>query len=120
VISGTIDVTLRLLLSGVCFDRVFTNKVFFDEKGKISGWEATPFDVDGKARALEEVAAQFGLDPVQCAFVGDHWNDLAALGRAGLAVAFHPKDDLVRRAADVVFEDGPLTLLLDLFPEIRP
>jgi phosphoserine phosphatase len=119
VVSGTLDITLELLLSGFPFDCVYTNQVFFDGAGKIVGWQATSFDVDGKARALEQIAARFGLGVEQCAFVGDHWNDLAALARAGLGVAFHPKDDEVSRAADIVVPDGPLTRLLDLFPEIE-
>ena len=118
VISGTIDLTLDLLLEGFPFDRVFTNKLFFDGKGRICGWLATPYDVGGKARALDRVAAEFGVDARRCAFVGDHWNDLAALERAGLAIAFHPKDDEVRGAADIVIEGGSLTRLLDIFPEI--
>lgn len=118
VVSGTLDVTLDLLLRDVLFDRVYTNKIFFDGAGRIAGWEATRFDVDGKARALEQIARGFGVGVERCAFVGDHWNDLAALTLAGLGVAFHPKDDDVRRAADVVVEEGPLTRLLDLFPEI--
>lgn len=118
VISGTIDLTLDLLLEEFPFDRAFTNKLFFDGKGRICGWQATPYDVGGKARALDQVAAEFGVDARRCAFVGDHWNDLAALGRAGLAIAFHPKDDDVRAAADIVIEGGPLTRLLDIFPEI--
>jgi phosphoserine phosphatase len=119
VISGTLDLTLELLLDGFPFDRVFTNRIFFGAGGAIDGWEATPYDVDGKARALRKLATSFGHPPGQCAFVGDHWNDLAALGAAGLGIAFCPKDDVVRRAADVVVEEGPLTRLLPLFPEVR-
>ncbi len=118
IVSGTLDITLDLLLTGFPFDCVYTNKVFFDAAGRIVGWQATPFDVEGKARALERIAARFGLGVEQCAFVGDHWNDLAALARAGLGVAFHPKGDEVSRAADIVVADGPLTRLLDVFPEV--
>ena len=117
VISGTLDVTLRLLLADVVFDRVFSNKIFFDERGAISGWRATPYDVDGKARALADAAREWGIAPAECAFVGDHWNDLAALRAAGFGVAFRPKDDALRAVADVVIEDGPLTGLLEFFPE---
>ncbi len=118
VISGTLNLTLDLLLDGFPFDRVYSNRIFFGPDGTIAGWEATPFDVDGKARALREVAAAYGHGVEACAFVGDHWNDLAALDAAGLGIAFCPKDDVVRRAADVVVEEGPLTRILPLFPGV--
>ncbi len=116
VVSGTLNVTLDLLLDGLPFDRVFSNRIFFDAAGAITGWAATAYDMAGKARAMREVAAEHGLTTAECAFVGDHWNDLDALGCAGLGVAFRPKDDEVRRVAHVVIEDGPLTRLLDHLP----
>ncbi len=117
VVSGTIDLTLQLLLGDCVFDRVFSNRLFFGSGGEICGWQATVYDMEGKARALREIAAEFGVGSEACAFVGDHWNDLAALECAGLGVAFCPKDDAVRMAADVVLEEGPLTRLLEIFPE---
>jgi phosphoserine phosphatase len=116
VISGTIDVTVRRLLGDACFDRIYANRIFFDGDGRIIGWEATPFDVWGKARALDLIAEEFGTNHEACAFVGDAWNDLSVLRHAGVGIAFHPKGDDVRAAADVVVEDGPLTRLLEFFP----
>lgn len=116
IISGTLDITLELLLAGLSFDAVFTNRIYFEATGAIAGWDATRYDVEGKARALGELAARFRCRTTSCAFVGDHWNDLPALAEAGLGIAFCPKDDAVRAAADVVVEEGPLTRLLDLFP----
>lgn len=119
VISGTINLTLDLLLEGFPFDRCYTNQVWFDDQGGIAGWKATPYDGPGKAVALDEFAAACGCSPTECAFVGDHWNDLAALRRAGLGIAFRPKDEDVRRAADRVIESGPLTGLLDILKPAR-
>lgn len=119
IVSGTLDVTLELLLGGFTFDHVYSNRIHFADDGRIASWSATRYDVEGKARALAEIAAAFGVTPADCAFVGDHWNDLPALRLAGLAVAFCPKDDVVRQAAHVVIENGPLTNLLPHFPEIE-
>lgn len=118
VISGTIDATLGELLGGVRFDRCFTNRLHFHDDGRIASWEATPYDVHGKPQALDRIAHELGVTREACAFVGDAWNDLAVLRHAGLGIAFHPKGDDVRAAADLVIEDGPLTALLDVFPEV--
>jgi len=118
VISGTLDVVIETLLPGLPFDRVLTNRIEFGPDGRITGWRATPYDVDGKGEAVEMIAREMGLPPRRCAFVGDHWNDLAAFARVGTAIAFHPKDERVRAAADLVIESGPLDALLPWFPGV--
>lgn len=116
VISGTLDLVLATLLPEIRFDHVFTNRLRFDGQGRLAGWQATPYDIDGKARALERIAADEGLRLSQCAFVGDHVNDLAVLGVAGLGVAFCPKDQQVAARASHVIAEPDLRLLLPLFP----
>jgi 3-deoxy-D-manno-octulosonate 8-phosphate phosphatase (KDO 8-P phosphatase) len=55
-----------------------------------------------KAAALEDIAQRAGLSLTEIAFVGDDWNDLPAMRRAGLsgAPADSPYD--IRRHADFV------------------
>jgi phosphoserine phosphatase len=115
VISGTLDLTLELLLPSHPFEAVFTNKIWFDEAGLIAGWRATPYDNAGKAEALERVAAEMGLTPADAVFVGDNINDLEVMARAGLAVAFNPKAPKVETAADHVLR-ADLRGLLKLLP----
>ncbi|RMF73478.1 MAG: HAD family hydrolase [Acidobacteria bacterium] len=114
VISGTIDLTLSTLLPDLEFDRVYTNRIWFDDQGRIAGWQATPYDVTGKPEALRALAREFGVPLERTVYVGDAWNDLGVLREAGLGIAFHPKGDDVRQAADAVIEDGPLTRVLDV------
>ncbi len=116
VVSGTLDITLELLLADIDFDRVFTNKLFFDESGCLSGWQATPYDVDGKAHALEELSRSMELALDEIAFVGDHWNDLSALRIAGFGFAYKPKDLELCEVADVVLPGGSLTQILEHLP----
>jgi phosphoserine phosphatase len=91
VISGTLDLLLDTLFPDHPFDDVYTNRLTFDDDGRIASWRATPFDMDGKAEALRKIAAQEGFPLSRCAFVGDHSNDLSAARAAGFAVAFNPK-----------------------------
>ncbi len=115
VISGTIDLVLDLLLPDHPFQDVFTNRIWFDDRGLIQGWKATPYDNEGKARALEQLTARAKIPMARAAFVGDNTNDLLVLKRAGLAVAFNPKAPEVEAAADHILTDD-LRRLLELLP----
>ena len=112
VISGTLDICLDTLFPDHPFDEVYTNRIHFDDNGRISGWEATPFDMDGKARALREIAAREGIPLERCAFVGDHRNDVAAAREAGFAIAFNPKSEEIEAASNVVVRGDDLGRLL--------
>ena len=115
VISGTIDLTLELLLPEHPFEEVFTNKIWFDDDGSIAGWEATPFDMDGKADALISLARSMEIPLSRTVYVGDNFNDVQVMGAAGLAVAFEPKGPEVEQAADRVLT-GDLRGLLEILP----
>ena len=91
IISGTLDVVIETLLPEHPFDDVFVNHLDFDAAGRLSGWKATPYDVDGKARAVREIAAREGIPIARCAFVGDAFNDVEAAREAGFSVAFNPE-----------------------------
>lgn len=114
VISGTLDLLLDALFPDHPFDEVYTNRISFDDEGKIAGWWATPFDMDGKGVALRAVAMREDVPLSRCAFVGDHVNDLSAFRLAGLAVAFNPKTDEVAAAAHAVVRSRDLRDILPL------
>ena len=112
VISGTLDLCLETLFPDHLFDDVYTNRIRFDAEGLIAGWEATPFDMEGKARALREIARREGIPLEKSAFVGDHRNDVAAARDAGFSIAFNPKSAEIEHASDVVIRGGDLRALL--------
>jgi phosphoserine phosphatase len=116
VISGTLDLTLEHLFPDHPFEEVHTNRVEFDEAGRLVGWAATPFDMDGKALALREMARRRDLPLERCAFVGDHLNDVEVAREAGYSVAFRPKCEELREVADLVLEEADLRSLLPHFP----
>lgn len=112
VISGTLDLVLDTLLADVPFDEVYANRIGFDERGTISGWTATPFDLEGKAVALRTIAMRDSIPLARCAFVGDSRNDLAIAATAGFSVAFNPKCPELAAASHAVFEGSDLRVLL--------
>lgn len=112
VISGTLDLCLDAFFPDHPFDEVFTNRVTFDGTGRLSGFEATPFDMEGKAHALRSICEREGISPERCAFVGDHLNDVAAAREAGFSVAFNPKSPRLEEVASVVVRDRDLRAVL--------
>ena len=115
VISGTLDITLELLFPQHPFEVVRTNALLFDDEQRVCDWRATPYDMEGKADALVEIADSMQIPLQRTVFVGDNINDLYVMRKAGLAVAFEPKTDEVRTTAHHVLEGDmrPLAELLD-------
>jgi phosphoserine phosphatase len=116
VISGTLDVVIDEFFPEHPFARVFTNRLHFDPLGRLSGWEATPFDMDGKARALEHLAELYRLPVSRCAFVGDNLNDIGVARIAGYTVAFNPKCAELEELAHMVVRSASLAPVGALFP----
>lgn len=116
VISGTLDLVIEEFFPEHPFEAIYTNKVLFDREGNLRGWEATPYDMEGKARALESLARRFHLDLAECAFVGDHENDVAACRAAGFSVAYNPKTPKLEAVVDQVVRANSLRPVLELFP----
>lgn len=112
VISGTLDLLLDTLFPSHPFDEVYSNRIHFDEEGRIVGATATPFDGAGKAEALRAIAEREGFPLERTAFVGDHRNDVEAAREAGFAIAFNPKSAELEAVADAVVRARDLRAVL--------
>ncbi len=112
VISGTLDLLLETLFPDHPFDEVYSNRIWFDADGGIAGWQATPFDMEGKGVALRAIAVREDVPLSRCAFVGDHSNDLSAARVAGFTVAFNPKSPELEALAGAVVRSSDLRSIL--------
>ncbi len=114
LISGSIDLILDELLPDYkeFFDYVFVNKIFFDGEGRISGFEATPFDMEHKRSGLIEICKREKLSPSQAIFVGDNENDLDIAKAAGLTISFNSSSPELDEIADVVIRKKNLAEIL--------
>ena len=101
-VSGTLDLMLDHLLPDHPFHEVYCNHIGFDEEGRITHWNATPFDMQGKAQLLRAVALREGIPLARCAFVGDSSNDVWIAREAGFSIAFNPKSAELERLAQAV------------------
>jgi len=125
VVSGSLDIVLHRFFGGgngrgwadTPFSDVFINHLGFDERGAISTWTPTPYDMDHKADGLRALAVRYGVPLARTAFVGDNVNDLSIAREAGRSIAFNAKSLELRRVADVTVMDPDLTLALPFLLE---
>jgi phosphoserine phosphatase len=108
---------LDTLLPQHPFDEVYANHIGFDDEGRISHWQATPFDMEGKARLLRAIALREEIPLARCAYVGDSSNDVWVAREAGFAVAFNPKHRELEQVADVSVRSEDLRAILPHFLE---
>lgn len=114
IISGTLDIVIETLFPEHPFDDVYSNRLEFDAHGQLTGWKATPFDLEGKPVALRELSKKHAVALDRSAFVGDGANDVPMVGVAGCVVAFNPRSSELERLATHVIREPNLARLLDL------
>jgi phosphoserine phosphatase len=112
IVSGSLNIVVEYFFPPGTFDHVFINDIYFDKKGKISGYRVSPYDFLHKATAIRRIAEKEGVGVDDCAFVGDHYNDVEAMKVAGLGIAFNPKSKEVERVADLVIRKNDLREVL--------
>jgi HAD superfamily phosphoserine phosphatase-like hydrolase len=117
VISGTLDLMLHTLLPEHPFDEIHTNRICFDSQGRISDWRATPYDMQGKAEILRDIAEREQIPLSRCAYVGDSSNDVWIAREAGFTIAINPKSDELEQLADAVVRTNDLR---DILPHLLP
>jgi HAD superfamily phosphoserine phosphatase-like hydrolase len=115
-VSGTLDLLVDTIFPEHPFERLYCNRIWFADDGAIAGWSATPFDFDGKAKALAELARDTGVPVSRMAFVGDDVNDLDAARAVPLSFAFRPRSAALAEVCTVVLREGPLTQVLEHLP----
>ncbi len=114
VISGTLDIVIDTMFPEHPFDDIYSNRLLFDHHDRLTGWQATPFDLEGKPVALRELSKKHAVSLSRAAFVGDGANDIPMVGVAGCVVAFNPRSAELERRANYVVREPNLSLLLEL------
>ena len=80
--------------------------------GKLTGQVlGTTVDAAYKARVVEQIRQQYGIEPTQTVAIGDGANDLPMLAEAALGVAFHAKPKVQAQAKAAIRQGSLLQLL---------
>ncbi len=68
---------------------------FFDENsGRLTHWNLLPADYEGKANFMDLMMKEYGINPGQCAFIGDGVNDIPLAKKVGMSIAFNARKEL--------------------------
>ena len=76
-------------------------------------------DKTSKGTALAFLAEHYGIPMENTVAVGDQWNDIPMIERAGLGVAVKNGDEKLKAAADIVLEytneEGAVAVLIEKY-----
>ncbi|MFH1105588.1 MAG: HAD family hydrolase, partial [Candidatus Aenigmatarchaeota archaeon] len=110
VISDGLDVVANRM-KNLDIDFVFANRL-----DKFNGLLTGKLISFGKKEEIfEKLTKVLGINPNQCAVIGNDVNDLPLFSKAGLSVAYNPSSMQVVRNADYVIYDDDLRSILPIF-----
>lgn len=96
LISGGIKALADKVQRELKIDHAFSAcEYFFDDCGNLDFYNLLPTDNEGKASFMQQIVKEYGVDPSECAFVGDGKNDEFLARVVGLSIAFNAQKELV-------------------------
>ena len=115
LISGGIDTFLDETIpdAGELFDYICINRLRYDDQNVISRIDATPFDFEGKAIALEAICKHYGVTLTEAVFVGEGNNDASVARVAGLSIAYPPHGEVIPTLSRVEIADDDLLKIVE-------
>jgi len=113
VISAGLDI-INERLKDVGFEIIFSNKLKVVNDTIIGGLtESVAFD--NKDEILEKFVEKLNIGMLNCAAVGDGFNDVKLFKKVSVGVAVNPTSEELEKIADVVIKGDTLKPLLDIF-----
>ena len=113
IVSTGLDVQVRQVAAELGVWRSVSNELVV-EGACLTGEAVILVTEHSKGEVMARLRAEAGALPAECLAVGDGPADVQLFAQAGLSVAVCPRDDQVRGAADVVVEDGDLSVIIPL------
>lgn len=115
VVSGGFHEVLDTVAPSLGVDVWRANRLVVADDALTGAVDGAIVDAEGKAAALREWAAAYGVPTARTIAIGDGANDLRMMAVAGLGLAFNAKP-AVRAQADLVIERVDLAEVIPLLP----
>ena len=112
IISSGISILADRVKEELGLDYSYSNKLLVGSDGRLTGEGMETVSLLKKDIALKKMSEIERIESKQCVTIGDSKYDIPLFMNSGLSIAFNPKDDLVREAADLVIEGTDLRKIL--------
>ena len=112
IISSGISILADRVKEELGIDYSYSNKLLVGDDGRLTGEGEEAVSLMKKDVVLKKMSEVEGIDSKQCVTIGDSKYDIPLFMDSGLSIAFNPKDDLIREAADLVIEGTDLRKIL--------
>ncbi len=121
IVSGGLEPMARDVARRLGIQEVHANGLVTHKDGTLTGEGSLRTPLVNKAAPVNHILEREGLKPGRAAAVGDSCPDTAMFEVTGYGIAFNPKDDCIREAADHVETRLDLRALLPrLAPDAKP
>lgn len=108
IISSGISLLADRIKNTFGLDHSYANRLLVDEEGWLIGEGEENVSLLNKDIILKKLKEEEGIDLRQCAAIGDSQFDIPLFREVGLSIAFNAKDEIVKKAADLVIDGKDL------------
>jgi len=115
LVSAGLDILANKINKELKFDYVFANGLNIDKDGFLKGTGQCQVELLRKDKIVKLLSKKLNIPLSQFVVIGDSKYDIPMLKIVGLAIAFNPKDDEIKRAADIVINDKNMNKVLNFF-----
>ena len=102
ILSGGLDMLAQNLVERFGFDLALSNSLEADEDGYLTGEGTVNVRLNDKTTPLIKIQKRLGVQPGECAAIGDSRIDVNMFEHSGLSIAFNPEGTYVVKNADFV------------------
>jgi len=113
LVSAGLDILANKINRDLNFDYIFANGLGIDKDGNLLGTGKCQVELLRKDKVLISLSKMLNIPLSQFVAIGDSKYDIAMLNIVGLAIAFNPKDEEVKQAADIIIEDNNISKILN-------
>jgi len=113
LVSAGLDLLANRIGSYLSMDYIFANGLKTDKQGFLTGEGICRVDLIRKDKVLKNLAEKLKISLSNFITIGDSKYDISMLKAAGFAIAFNPKDEEIKKVADVVIENNDIRKILN-------
>jgi phosphoserine phosphatase len=113
VVSAGLDILANKIGHELSLDYIIANGLKVDKQGFLTGEGICRVELLKKDKVLIDLAEKIGVPLSEFIAIGDSKYDISMLKIVGFAIAFNPKDEEIKKVADVIVEGNDLRKILN-------